>query len=262
MAKDDDVSIFDELDSRLDDFFADDDDDLFSEDDDIFSDGEDNTANSGDNDEPVADSLNIETEPPPEPEPEVKSSSDLFDEEAPLNRLKVIVLEMDWEISDENLNRYLSEIHRLIECYKDDRPIYLFFKLHAAIGKYMLLKKAQAHPDALRFLYSVYNSLEKAIISDVSILEKNKLIINEVNNFKNLKNKLFPDFYTKKKTQEEIKSESADVTSEEASVENINEKNEFDISALSNDMQKGISDYIEKSIAEKLENIKKELQNN
>jgi len=263
LAKDDDVSIFDELDSRLDDFFADD-DDLFSEDDDLFSeDDNDPAVNSVDDDEPVADSANVEINQLSVPDPE---KMDKVDNEAPLNRLKAIVLEMDWEISDENLNKYLSEIQRLIEFYENDRPIYLFFKLHATIGKYMLLKKAQAHPDALKFLYSVYNSLEKAIIDGLPLLDKNKLILHEVNHFKNLKNKLFPDFSAKtesKKEENDVDKNQVDVKIDSAVPEdNTIKENGFDISALSDDMQKGISEYIEKSIASKLDDIKKELKSN
>lgn len=252
MAKDDDTSIFDELDSRLDDFFAED-DQLFSEDD-----------IAEDNDGGLVEDVEIpETE---ETSEEVELPVDPVDESAPLNRLKAIVLEMDWEISDENLRLYLDEINRLITRYKEDRPIYLFFRLHVAIGKYMLTKKAHAHPDALKFLYSVYNSLEKAIIADIPILDKNRLILSEVNHFKRLKHKLFPNFTPDSEELEAHLNEKniQDETGSQGESDDDDlayEAPSFDMSSLPEDVQRGVSEFIEKSIAEKLENIKKELQN-
>ena len=134
---------------------------------------------------------------------EIDNSVDIFfledDEfsevENPLLQLNAIVLEMDWEISDESLGKYLSEIKNLMIQYQSDRPIYLFFKLHATIGEYILKKKARAHPSALQFMYSVYGSLNRALSSGIPLVEKNRLILDEINNFKILKKKMFPGFY-------------------------------------------------------------------
>lgn len=276
MAKDDDVSIFDELDDKLDDFFADD-DDLFSEDGDVLSEGDDELAveddsfedDSGEDyrEEPDSD-VDIlqsqaddnggaldpaDTTVTPPVEKEYEQTDDTSGN--PLQQLKAIVLEMDWEISDENLEKYLAEINRLIVSYQNDRPIYLFFKLHAAIGEYMLKKKARAHPDALKFLYSVYNSLEKALKDDVPLVEKNKMILAEVNNFKSLKKKLFPGFYSKA-SEENIMRESGG-TVERSSDKTKSETASFDISSLPEDVQNGVNDYIEKMIAKKIESMNK-----
>lgn len=257
MAKDDDVSIFDELDDKLDDFFAED-DDLFAEDDDLFSNEsndsvEDETSLEQDELDEESDltAENSDTGFTSEPETldSISSDSSNFDSENPLERLKAIVLEMDWEISDENLNSYLNEINNLIENYKNDRPIYLFFKLHAAIGNYMLTKKARAHPDALKFLYGVYNSLEKALAEGNPLVEKNRMILNEVNNFKSLKKKLFPGFYS-----EEVENVQSTVSE---TVVDKTEEESFDISSLPEEVQNGINQYIEKMIAEKIESISK-----
>lgn len=233
MSKDDGNSIFDELDSRLDDFFADDD---IAEDEstDMFS------------NELVVDLSETSNMKDPAPNAPV-SKQKINSNNGPLDSLKVIVLEMDWELNDENLNKYLDEIERLKILFKDDRAIYLFFKLHSSIGKYMLYKKASADPDALKFLYQVFNNLEKVILKNYTTLEKNKMILTEVANFKNLKARMFPDNYT-----------SVDVKSftHKQTVKPVKP----DFSSLPYDIQKEINNYIEREISQKIESLKKELK--
>jgi hypothetical protein len=108
----------------------------------------------------------------------------------------------------------------------------------------MLCKKAGAHPDALKYLYQVYNSLEKVINKNYSSFDKNKLLLNEVNNFKNLKAKMFPSVYSSVGLQ---------------SVPDNNLKNKPDFSNLPDDIQKEINKYIEKEIASKIQALKIEL---
>ncbi|GAB6094140.1 hypothetical protein JCM14469_03920 [Desulfatiferula olefinivorans] len=231
MSKDDGNSIFDELDSRLDDFFADDE-----------PGGEDASDFLSDD----LDMSSLEVTDIEHPTPDVPASRPNHNAKAPLDALKAIVLEMDWEINDENLNNYLDEINRLKDIYRNDRPISLFLKLHDAIGQYMLHKKAGAHPDALKFLYQVFNSLEKVFTKEFSLREKNTLILTEVANFKNLKAKLFPNLYT-----------SVDMNSFVPDVSVKKKKPDF--SSLPNEIQKEINDYIEREIAQKIETLKKEL---
>ncbi len=263
MDKDDDVSIFDELDDKLDDFFAEDDDLFAEDDDDLFAVESDDLPEDeisidqndlADESDLAAEITNEQTSlsgvsPEPDTSNNVVEDSNHYDSGNPLEQLKAIVLEMDWEISDENLNKYLDEITNLIENYKNDRPIYLFFKLHAAIGNYMLSKKARAHPDALKFLYGVYNSLEKALSVGLPLVEKNKMILTEVNNFRCLKQKLFPGFYS-----DEVHNVQSTVS---AAVDDQTEDAAFDISSLPEDVQSGINHYIDKMITEKTEAVSK-----
>lgn len=231
MSKDDGNSIFDELDSRLDDFFAD--DDLIVEESTDF----------------LSDDLNIDSldvTDIKQSAPDVPASKSHYNPKAPLDELKAIVLEMDWEINDENLNKYLDEIAGLKDVYRTDRPICLFLKLHDSIGQYMLHKKAGAHPEALKFLYQVFNSLEKLFTKDLSLREKNTLILTEVTKFKNLKAKMFPQLYA-----------AVDMNSFIPAIPEKKKKPDF--SSLPNEIQKEINDYIEREISNKIESLKKEL---
>lgn len=236
MSKDDDNSIFDELDSRLDDFFAE--DDLVEEDsgefltDDFFLDDEE--PEMEDMFEPQKSDMNM---------PEINTENTA---NSPLDSLKAIVLEMDWEINDENLSNYLDEIENLKNKYLDDRAVFLLFRLHNAIGRYMLHKKAAAHPDALKFLYQIFNSLEKVITKDLPVVEKNKVSLNEVANFKNLKARMFPDKYSG--------------TFSPTYGSGVPKRKKPDFTNLPSEIQQEINDYIEREITMKIEALKKELK--
>ena len=111
--------------------------------------------------------------------------------ESPLIELDAIVLSLDWEITDENLEKLLTEIERLKKLYKDSRLPYMFLQLHGSVGKYIASKKVDAHPDSIKLLHSVHAGLEKVLINtDISELEKKRILSEEVKKFKGLKHQI------------------------------------------------------------------------
>jgi hypothetical protein len=60
-----------------------------------------------------------------------------------------------------------------------------------AIGKYILQKKAQTHPDSIRLLQSIYRDLEILLLSKgVSETARRNILADEIAQFKRLKEKL------------------------------------------------------------------------
>lgn len=228
-------SIFEELDNRLDDFFAEDNDFLSEE---SIEDSEDEMGLLA---EDFEESTKNESKSGQSFVPPVKDNPG----KSPLDTLKAVVLEMDWEINDENLNVYLKEINHLKTEFEADRALFLFFKLHTAIGKYMIHKKAGAHPEALKFLYQVFNSLEKAFVKDISTYDKNRLVLTEVTNFKNLKALMFPDKYSPVESQFVPEIEP--------------KKKKPDFSSLPKEIQKEINEYIEREISMKIDELRNRL---
>lgn len=109
---------------------------------------------------------------------------------SPLMELDAIVLSLDWEITDENLEKLLSEIERLKTLYKDARLPYMFLQLHGSVGKYIASKKVDAHPDSIKLLHSVHAGLEKILMNpDMDETEK-KNLSEEVKKFKGLKHQI------------------------------------------------------------------------
>jgi hypothetical protein len=112
-------------------------------------------------------------------------------EASPLTTLKSIVLSMDWEISDAILTEFIQELNRLKTVLKDDGILLKCLQLLEAIGKYILQKKAQTHPDSIRLLQSIYRDLEILLLSKgVSETARRSIVADEIAQFKRLKEKL------------------------------------------------------------------------
>lgn len=110
---------------------------------------------------------------------------------SPLTALKSIVLSMDWEISDAILTEFIQELNHLKTVLKDDGIVHKCLQLLEAIGKYILQKKAQTHPDSIRLLQSIYRDLEILLLSKgVSETARRSILADEIAQFKKLKEKL------------------------------------------------------------------------
>jgi len=129
---------------------------------------------------------------------------------SPLMELDAIVLSLDWEITDENLEKLLNEIERLKTLYKDSRLPYMFLQLHGSVGKYIASKKVDAHPDSIKLLHSVHAGLETILMNpDMDETDKKKILSEEVKKFKGLKHQIM---LTKSMDPEEAEAESSKIT--------------------------------------------------
>ena len=112
-------------------------------------------------------------------------------EDSPLRGLKATLLSIDWEISDEVMTALIKEVGRLEGTYKDDKTLLLFLRLLGSVGKYIKTTKANAHPDAIKLLNSVYNSLEKVVLSEgMTEAQKKETLVAQVREFKKLKEEI------------------------------------------------------------------------
>ncbi len=112
-------------------------------------------------------------------------------EDTPLKDLKSIVLSIEWEITDEIMNRFLGQVESLKAEFGDDKVIMMFLQLLTAVGKYIKAKKASADPDVVKLLNSGYAGLEKVLLTkNITEVEKKKLLVVEVNKFKKIKERL------------------------------------------------------------------------
>jgi hypothetical protein len=112
-------------------------------------------------------------------------------EETPLRDLKALVLSIDWEITDETMGRFIKQIERCEEFYKQDKDSTLFLQLLGSLAKYIKASGAKAHPNAIKVMKSVYNALEKVALSkDMPEAEREKILLVEVVRFKELKQQI------------------------------------------------------------------------
>jgi len=108
--------------------------------------------------------------------------------EHPLKGLKAILLSIDWEITNGTMDSLLNEIKNVEYIYSEDKIILTFLQLLGSIGRYVKANKGRAHPNATRVINSVYEALEKVALTEgMSRAEKEKMLLEEVANFKKLK---------------------------------------------------------------------------
>ncbi|MBW2029919.1 MAG: hypothetical protein JRH06_07115 [Deltaproteobacteria bacterium] len=106
----------------------------------------------------------------------------------PLRDLKAEVLSIDWEITDRVMTRFIGEVERLRAIYHADKVFMSFLQILHSLGKYVRNKKGRAHPDAIKLLNSVYNSLEKVFaLEGAPEGERKKILFAEVDRFRKLK---------------------------------------------------------------------------
>lgn len=105
-----------------------------------------------------------------------------------IHDLKSVVLSLEWEISDQVMQKLGEEIDKLKEVCKDDKIVVAFLQLLDSLGKYIQKKKADAHPDSIGLLNSVYEHLETVMASpELSEAKKKKMLVTEVAKYKELK---------------------------------------------------------------------------
>ena len=106
----------------------------------------------------------------------------------PLSELKNMVLSIDWEITDEVLTGFLSQIERLKKTYKTEKIILMFLQLLGSLGEYVKTNRSNAHPQTFKILNSVFSRLEDVVLSkDMPELEKKKILRTEMNKYKQLR---------------------------------------------------------------------------
>jgi hypothetical protein len=113
--------------------------------------------------------------------------------ESPLRELKAIVLSIDWEITDEVMNRFVEQIADLQDVFKDDKVVLIFLQLLGSIGEYIRVNLGKSHPDAFKILSSLYNNLDAVVhTEEMPDAERRKILSSELAKYKKLKERLVP----------------------------------------------------------------------
>ncbi len=170
----------------------------------------------------------------------------------PLEQLKSVVLSIDWEITDGCLADLEQSVNSLMTSYQDDKYTYTMLRMLNSLGKYIKKRKAQAHPDAIKRVMSVFKSLEQ-IVGNANLPEKQKksIVAAEIRNFKELKNNV----EIKRLVQQGIDTKQDTSHSADRSVSEIEKSIETAIAPLKAELD-GLKQQI-KSIMEELDKMKK-----
>jgi len=117
---------------------------------------------------------------------------DLFeitsDLEAPISRLKSLILSIDWEITDDVLLQFSEELQDLKDIWAGEKINLVYLQALEKICRYIYQKKADAHPHAIKLLLNLYHNLERIVSSDdLSDEAKKEILLDDIKRFENLK---------------------------------------------------------------------------
>jgi hypothetical protein len=106
----------------------------------------------------------------------------------PLSELKNLILSIDWEITDEVLEKLLQQIEDLNMIYKHDKSVLTLLQILNSLGVYIKKNQAKAHPKTFKTLNSVFSSLDKVVLSkDMAAADKKIILNTEMNRYKKLR---------------------------------------------------------------------------
>ncbi len=118
----------------------------------------------------------------------------------PLSELKNLVLSIDWEITDEVLQKFIGQIKDLKTIYKDDKINITFLQILGSLGEYIKTNRGKAHPKTFKILNSVFSQFDEVVLNeDMQEIEKKKILRAEMNKYKVLREQISQDKATKKK---------------------------------------------------------------
>ncbi len=196
--------------------------------------------------------------------PPKESRSEGFKNQA-FMELNAILLSIEWEITDGIMKRFMAEIDRLKHIYKNDKIIFSFLQLHGSVGKYIRAKRVTAHPDSINLLHSIHKGLNQVIDSSVvSESEKKKVLATEINRFKELKQRILvqqKDISEKNGPSTHISAIGKTATKSGLKpAPDVDKRNDYVLSPLSQDMLAFILEEIRKTIQSEFAAIREEIR--
>jgi len=148
------------------------------------------------------------------------SQSDAEDIDAaayyPLAELKNLILSIDWEITDDVLEKFLQQIKDLKLTYKHDKIVLTFLQILNSLGNYIQTNRAKSHPKTFKILNSVFSSLDKVVLTrDMAETAKKKILRAEMNSYKELRTQISQGATTTRSKAKAEKSEIATATEDQ-----------------------------------------------
>lgn len=106
----------------------------------------------------------------------------------PLAELKNLILSIDWEITDDVLQKFIQQIKDLKLTYKHDKIVLTFLQILNSLGDYIKTNRAKSHPKTFKILNSVFASLDKVVLArDMTTTVKKKILQAEMLRYKELR---------------------------------------------------------------------------
>ena len=112
-------------------------------------------------------------------------------EHYPLAELKNLILSIDWEITDEVLEKLIQQIKDLQLTYEHDKIVTSFLQILNSLSNYIKTHRAKAHPKTFKTLNSVFSNLDKVVLSkEMPESAKKKILRAEMRRYKKLRSQI------------------------------------------------------------------------
>ncbi|CAK8720211.1 hypothetical protein KKHLCK_09395 [Candidatus Electrothrix laxa] len=153
----------------------------------------------------------------------------------PLTSMEATILGLEWEVTQEGLEKFHGESKRLREYLTGNRDAQILVQGLQALGAYIREEKTNAHPDAFTILHAFYDAL-KLLIKDTNLTadQRKQVLIEQIGSLNSLKSiiaKSAEERAADKSPEEEKRGtetvEAAEISAPEQELEDESES-EFD----------------------------------
>ena len=105
-----------------------------------------------------------------------------------LRGIRAVILELDWEVTDEGLEKLTEQIEKLKQKFSDDRYIQILLQGLFTLKRYIQEEKGRAHPEAYTLLHMFSEGIARLIENrDLSEEKRQEIVIEQINALNNLK---------------------------------------------------------------------------
>ncbi|MEN8257297.1 MAG: hypothetical protein ABFS09_05485 [Thermodesulfobacteriota bacterium] len=104
-----------------------------------------------------------------------------------LEKLKSAILNIDWEISDENITLLNQELAELRSAWKGQKAHLIYLQILGALSHYIAANKENANPSAFPMLRNVFASLEEMVINPGDEDQQGQKVMEHVDSYNELK---------------------------------------------------------------------------
>jgi len=96
---------------------------------------------------------------------------------SPLKDLKSTVLSIEWELTEEIMEKFDDEINKLSKLFAEDNIVLGFLRILRFLGRYIKVKGIESHYVSIKLLLSVYDDLERVLLTREITEEKKHAVL-------------------------------------------------------------------------------------
>jgi hypothetical protein len=104
---------------------------------------------------------------------------------SPLKDLKSTVLSIEWELTDEIMEKFDKEVDKLINLFAEDNIVLGFLRILRFLGRYIKVKGIEAHYVSIKLLLSIYDDLERVLLTkEMTETKKHAVLLGNIEKYR------------------------------------------------------------------------------